>query len=80
VFSIVQVELIPTESLETSREMLRAFVKMWQETVARLALRGTFVLLEPLYQTFGLSEAYYSLQHTALQYVLVTAHFMAAKQ
>lgn len=74
-----QVEFVPTESIEKSREVLRAFVRMWQDSVP-LSLRGTFVLLEPLFQTFGLSESYYSLQHTALQYVLVTAHFMAAKQ
>lgn len=75
---LLEVKFAACASLESGRALCQDFLSIWQEIVASHGLNGRFVLLEPTYVDYGLGDIY-GAHHTALQFVLLSAHFMAAR-
>lgn len=65
--------------MEKSRQILDGFVEIWQEAMSKRSLPGHFMLIEPNFAEFGLSDHYTS-QHTAVQYATVMAQLISAVQ
>eukprot|EP00850_Spirogloea_muscicola_P007596 SM000039S14426 [mRNA] locus=s39:43955:45199:- [translate_table: standard] len=70
-------EYLPVAALPPDTAVLQEVAALWKEAVAAHGLGGRFVELEPPFGEYGLSERY-SLQHAALQYVLVSSLFLAS--
>ena len=51
--------------------MLTEFLAVWDESLKSKSLLGKFVVVDPLFEEFGLSDNY-SLQHMALHYVYLS--------
>ncbi|GJP36392.1 hypothetical protein CLOM_g20905 [Closterium sp. NIES-68] len=75
---VVEVEYLPTCSLPRARPLLLDFLALWHDVVAAQGLVGRFVPLDPAFSDYSLGDSF-SLQHSALQFVLVSAHLMAAR-
>jgi hypothetical protein len=67
----VQIEYLPTQSSVQAAQMLKEFVALWDESLKSRPLLGHFVLVDPQFDEFGLSDNY-SLQHMALHYVYLS--------
>ncbi|GBG72221.1 hypothetical protein CBR_g11153 [Chara braunii] len=74
---MIELEYIPTTSLEQSGPLLSEFLAIWQDLASNMSQPGRLVLVEPQYADFGLSDTY-SPQHMALQYVLLCVHFLGS--
>eukprot|EP00850_Spirogloea_muscicola_P022284 SM000286S10647 [mRNA] locus=s286:334:1587:+ [translate_table: standard] len=70
-------EYLPVAALPPDTAVLQEVAALWKEAAAAHGLGGRFVELEPPFGEYGLSERY-SLQHAALQYVLVSSLFLAS--
>ncbi|CAI5957673.1 unnamed protein product [Closterium sp. NIES-64] len=73
-----RIEYLPTSSLPNARPLLLDFLAMWHDLVAAQGLVGRFVPLDPAFSDYSLGDSF-SLPHSALQFVLVSAHLMAAR-
>ncbi|XP_031499021.1 mediator of RNA polymerase II transcription subunit 20a [Nymphaea colorata] len=74
---VMEVEYMPISSVEKSRQIMEEFLDIWQETLSKKSLPGHFVHNEANFADYGLADHYTS-QHTAVQYVLVMGHLIAA--
>ncbi|CAI5484608.1 unnamed protein product [Closterium sp. Yama58-4] len=75
---VVEIEYLPTSSLPDARPLLLDFLAIWHDLVAAQGLVGRFVPLDPAFSDYSLGDTF-SLPHSALQFVLVSAHLMAAR-
>ncbi|CAN4094525.1 unnamed protein product [Withania somnifera] len=74
-----EIEYLPISSWETSHQIMGEFFNTWKVALEKRSLPGYFVLIDPKFSEFGLSDQYTS-QHTAVQYSNIMAQMIATAQ
>ncbi|KAK7291805.1 hypothetical protein RIF29_07244 [Crotalaria pallida] len=76
---LMEVEYLPTSSVENSRKIMEEFLDIWRELVSKKSLPGQFMFADPSYADYGLSDDY-SGQHAAIQYAAALAQLIQSVQ
>ncbi|KAL9250653.1 Mediator of RNA polymerase II transcription subunit 20a-like protein [Drosera capensis] len=76
---VMEVEYLPISSIEQSKQIMKEFLEMVQETLSNKSLPGQFTHTEPNFAEYALSNQYIS-QHAAIQYSTVMAQLIASSQ
>ncbi|KAL9257372.1 Mediator of RNA polymerase II transcription subunit 20a-like protein [Drosera capensis] len=76
---VMEVEYLPISSIEQSKQIMKEFLEIVQETLSNKSLPGQFTHTEPNFAEYGLSDQYTS-QHAAIQYSTVMAQLIASSQ
>ncbi|CAN4094523.1 unnamed protein product [Withania somnifera] len=76
---VMEIEYLPISSWETSHQIMGEFFNTWKVALEKRSLPGYFVLIDPKFSEFGLSDQYTS-QHTAVQYSNIMAQMIATAQ